>query len=85
MACEFSIPVSGTPEDMLSKARKAVESQGGRFQGDSNSGSFSVNVMGSIEGEYTVSNNQLMIRISNKPMFIPCATIESFLKNKMGS
>lgn len=83
MSCKFSIPITGTPEAMLAKAKKAVESQGGEFNGDANSGSFHVKVMGSIEGSYTVSGSELLINIENKPMFIPCGTIEGFLKSQL--
>jgi len=84
MSCKFSIPITTSPETMLEKAKRAVQGQGGEFNGDSNSGSFSVKVMGTIEGSYTVAGNELLISIDNKPMFIPCATIESFLKNQIG-
>ena len=83
MSCQFSIPVTGSIETMLSKARKSVESQGGEFNGDTSSGSFTVKVMGAIEGSYIVAGNELQITIHSKPMFIPCATIESFLKNQI--
>ena len=84
MSCKFSIPVTTSPEAMLEKAKKTVQSQGGEFNGDTNSGSFSVKVMGNIEGSYVVAGNELLITIENKPMFIPCATIESFLKSQIG-
>jgi hypothetical protein len=69
---------------MLQKARSAVEGQGGTFTGDASSGSFQVKVMGTIEGSYTVSGSELLISIDSKPMFIPCSTIEGFLKNQIG-
>lgn len=81
--CKFSIPITDSIETMLGKARSAVQSQGGTFSGDGNSGSFQVKVMGNIEGSYTVSGNELLISIDSKPMFIPCNTIEGFLKNQM--
>ncbi len=84
MSCKFSIPITTSAETMLEKAKRAVQSQGGEFNGDTNSGSFSVKVMGTIQGSYTVSGNELLITIEDKPMFIPCATIESFLKNQIG-
>jgi len=83
MSCKFSIPITDSADIMLSKAKKAVESQGGEFNGDTNSGFFSVKVMGTIEGSYIVAANELQITIESKPMFIPCATIESFLKNQI--
>ena len=45
-ACNFSIPFRGNPEQVLTKARSTVQSQGGNFEGDTNSGDFSVSVFG---------------------------------------
>lgn len=83
MACQFSIPVSGSVETMLGKARSAVEKNGGTFNGDTTSGSFEVSVMGTIRGNYTVSASQIDINITDKPMLVGCGMIESFLKSKM--
>jgi hypothetical protein len=82
--CSFSIPFSGSPEDIFNKARAAVEKQGGSFNGDAGSGSFSISVFGTIHGSYTVSGQQLNIEIEEKPMMIPCAAIESALKSQIG-
>ena len=81
--CNFSIPFSGAPDQVLSRAKAAVEKQGGIFSGDANGGSFSINVFGNISGSYTVSGNQLNIAIEEKPIMIPCAAIESALKNQI--
>ncbi|MFL5810327.1 MAG: hypothetical protein ACJ749_12455 [Flavisolibacter sp.] len=84
MACEFSIAFSGSPEDVLAKAKKAVQSQGGNFSGDTNGGNFNVSVFGNkIVGDYTVSGQSLVINITDKPFMIPCSAIESFLKNQL--
>lgn len=84
MACNFSIPFSGAADDVLSKAKSAVEGQGGNFKGDTNSGNFDVSVFGStIVGSYAVNGQDLDIVISDKPFLIPCSTIEGFLKNKI--
>lgn len=81
--CNFSIPFSGSAQDVFSKAKTAVEKQGGSFNGDSNSGSFSINVFGTISGSYTVSGNQLDVVIEDKPMMIPCGAIENVLKSQI--
>ena len=81
--CNFSIPFSGSPEDVFSKAKAAVEKQGGNFNGDTNGGNFNINVFGNISGSYTVSGNQLIIVIEDKPMMIPCSAIENVLKNQI--
>ena len=82
--CNFSIPFTGTAEDIYRKAKAAVEKQGGEFSGDSSSGSFSIQVFGTISGSYTVSGQQLDISIEDKPMMIPCGAIENALKGQIG-
>jgi hypothetical protein len=84
MACSFSIPFTGSPMEVLSKAKSAVQNQGGAFRGNENSGVFQVNVLGSaIKGSYTVSGQDLNITIDSKPFLIPCNTIEGFLRNQI--
>ena len=85
-ACSFSIPFSGAPQDVLNKARSAVQGQGGTFNGDAQGGDFQVSVFGNrISGSYTVTGQNLNIIIDSKPFFVPCGTIESFLKNQLSS
>lgn len=84
MACNFSIPFSGTPGDVLNRAKSAVKSQGGGFRGDEKSGAFDISVMGSsIRGSYQVVGQELNITIDTKPFLIPCNTIESFLRAQL--
>lgn len=82
--CNFSIPFTGTPDEIYVKARAAVEKQGGNFSGNSTGGQFSINVFGTITGSYTVSGQQLEITIEDKPMMIPCSAIEGALKGQIG-
>jgi hypothetical protein len=82
--CNFSIDFTGSAQDVFSRAKAAVEKQGGSFNGDSSSGNFSINVFGAISGTYTVSGQQLQISIEEKPIMIPCAAIESALKGQIG-
>lgn len=84
MACEFSIPFTGNPEDVLGKAKSTVQSQGGNFNGNTNNGDFTVSVFGNkIVGNYTVSGNTLNISITDKPFMVPCSAIEGFLKGQL--
>lgn len=85
MACKFKIPFTGSAEQVLNRARTAVEGQGGTFSGDETSGSFEVSVMGTIKGSYILMGNELDISIDSKPMFVGCGMIEGFLKSKLGS
>ncbi len=83
-ACNFSIPFSSGAEDVLEKAKTAINSQGGNFNGDASGGSFDVSVFGNtIKGSYTVEGSTLNVVIDSKPFLVPCSTIESFLKSKM--
>ena len=81
--CNFTIPISGAPDQVLNRAKAAIEKQGGTFSGDAGNGTFSLNVFGNISGSYTVSGSQLNVVIEEKPIMIPCAAIESALKNQM--
>lgn len=82
--CNFSFPISGDPEIILSKARSAVESQSGTFEGDKNSGNFEVSVFSNlIKGNYEVSNGLLKLNITHRPLLVPCGTIEMFLKSRI--
>lgn len=84
--CNFSIPFSGDANSVVNKARTAVQGQKGNFNGDSNSGQFNVSVFGSsIAGQYTIMGNEMEVTITDKPFMVPCSTIESFLKNQLGS
>ena len=84
MACNFSIPFNGDAETVLTKAKSAVLSQGGNFNGDANSGDFTVSVFGNkIVGNYGVSGQTLSINITDKPFIVPCSAIENFLKGQL--
>ena len=86
MSCTFSIPFSGEPQGVFSRAKAAVKSQGGNFEGDENSGAFGVTVFGNtIKGTYSIGGQNLNVVITDKPFFVPCSTIEGFLKNQIGS
>ena len=81
--CSFNIPVSGNIQHVLRKAKTAIEKQGGSFTGDELSGSFHVNVLGNIEGTYTITGMEMFVDISSKPIFIPCGQIESFMRSQL--
>jgi hypothetical protein len=79
-ACNFTIPFSGSPSQILQKAQTAVQGQGGTFRGDETSGVFQLSVLGSdIRGSFTIMGQDLQVTIDSKPFMIPCSTIESYL------
>lgn len=84
MACNFSLTLNEIPENILAKAKAAIESQNGIFTGDASSGSFEVSVFGNfIKGNYTITGNVLNIKITDKPFFVPCNMIESMLEKQL--
>lgn len=84
MACKFQLPFSEPAESALQKARAAVESQNGVFNGDSRSGEFELTVFGNfIKGNYTIEGQILHLVVTDKPFFVPCNMIEGFLKKEI--
>lgn len=80
MSCKFNLPFNEPAETAVGKAKAAVESQNGIFNGDINSGNFEVTVFGNtIKGNYSVTGQILFLEITDKPLFVPCSMIESFL------
>lgn len=82
--CSFTITFAGPAENILGKTKSAIEGQGGMFEGDTSSGTFNVQVMGTISGNYSITGQSMNIDIDSKPMFISCSQIESFMKGQFG-
>lgn len=80
MACKLSLPFSDPVEVAIEKARSAIESQNGLFEGNITNGHFEVTVFGNnIKGDYVVQAQTLKLDITDKPFFVPCSMIETFL------
>lgn len=82
--CSFTITFAGPAENIISKTKTAIEGQRGMFQGDSGSGTFNVEVMGTISGSYTIVGQSMNIDIDTKPLLVSCSMIESFMKSQFG-
>lgn len=79
--CNFSVKFVGNSSDLLSKAKDAITGAGGNFSGNENAGGFDLNTfLGQIVGDYTISNSEININITKKPMFVPCSEIENQLR-----
>ncbi len=82
--CNFSIPFIADSSHILAKVKSAIESQNGLFEGDATSGSFEVTVLSNtLKGNYNVLGQVMNIVITNKPIFVPCNTIEGYLRSKL--
>jgi hypothetical protein len=78
----FKVKVADDVTSVLNKVRSQIKSAGGKFDGDTLSGTFSgdVSVMGSFVGNYEVSGTTVTITITKKPFTIPCNSIESKIR-----
>ncbi len=83
-ACNFTIPFTKSVTEILEKAKKTVEAQGGSFTGDESAGNFNVSIFGNtVVGSYSVNDSDLNIDITDKPFLVPCNMIENFLKSQL--
>ena len=82
--CSFKFNIDSSPAEIIEKVKSKIENEGGSFIGDVNEGNFNLPTpVGAIEGNYTVSDNELKIDITKKPMMLPCSMIESELEKRL--
>jgi hypothetical protein len=85
MSCNFKLPFSGSADEVLNKARTAVQGQGGNFSGDASTGNFDVTAFGNtIKGSYSIVGNELNIDIHDKPFFYTMIKNLGFIIKKVG-
>ncbi|MGN6531393.1 MAG: hypothetical protein ACTHK0_06540 [Ginsengibacter sp.] len=78
--CNFSLPFQDPVSVIIAKAKAAIESYNGTFNGDETSGDFGITVYGNtIKGNYAVAGQVMNLVITHKPFFVPCSTIENLL------
>ncbi len=72
-------------EGWFIKATDEIKRAGGSVQGDAGSGEFSVPVpKGIVVGNYMVVASKLQITITQRPFWLLCALIESFVRQRLG-
>ncbi len=82
--CSFKFNIDSSPAEIIYNVKSKIENEGGSFAGDENEGNFNLPTpVGSIEGNYSVIDNELKIEITKKPMMLPCSMIESELKKRL--
>jgi hypothetical protein len=81
--CQMTFPVS-SPDVFLDKAKTALGRAGGTLTGDTSNGDFYISTpMGKVAGNYSLSGDQVMITITEKPMMVGCGMIESMLRSQL--
>ncbi len=82
--CTFVINYGGTPAELVETAKGMIEEAGGTFDGGEERGRYTVNLaLGQVHGEYDLQPGAASFRITKKPMLVPCAAIEAFLRAKI--
>lgn len=82
--CSFGIAYAGSADELVTKAKSMIEGAGGSFSGNTENGSYTVRLpLGEVRGDYRVEPGRLAFQITKKPMMVPCAAIETFLKSKL--
>ena len=82
--CSFNFNIESSSAEIINNVKTKIENEGGSFTGDDNEGNFNLPTpVGTIEGNYSVSDNELNIDITKKPMMLPCSMIESELKKHL--
>jgi len=82
--CSSKFNIDSNPAEIINNVKSKMENEGGNFKGDENEGSFNLPTsVGTIERNYSVSDNKLKIDITKKPMMLPCSMIESELEKRL--
>ena len=78
----FNIAVQGDIHETLETVRALICENGGRFEGDHESGTLvGTTPVGSIKGHYIVRGNTCQITITDKPMLAPMKRIEEAVRD----
>ncbi len=74
----FVVKVRDEITAILNKVRNKITDNGGKFEGDTEHGTFGGrSALGTIKGEYvSISKNEIEIVITDKPFIVPYKTIE---------
>ncbi|MDH4231724.1 MAG: hypothetical protein OEW04_06810 [Nitrospirota bacterium] len=82
MAHSFTITLTDEISSVLGRVRSEITGSGGRFEGNTEYGSFDGNsFLGQIKGQYRcIAGNEIEITITDKPFIVPYGTIESEIK-----
>ena len=81
MAHTFEIPFKGDPESIINRAKSTIEKAEGTLEGNAAQGNFQVpSMIGEVKGSYTIENSNLVVTITDKPVFAPYSMIEDALK-----
>lgn len=81
----FSVTFTGSSDDTLDKARRALAKEGGAVEGDGSKGTLlAVTPAGKVKGTYRVEGQTLTIEVTDKPFIVPASAIEAQVRKFLG-
>ncbi|HET6516010.1 MAG TPA: hypothetical protein VFG09_12675 [Thermodesulfovibrionales bacterium] len=82
MRHSFTVELNEELSTVLKKVEAYITGNGGRFEGDTESGFFDgKSVLGHIKGEYrSLAERQITITIIHRPFLVPYSKIESAIR-----
>lgn len=84
--CTIDIPVNKSIDNLIEKAKKSISDQDGEFDGNSEKGNYSIPTpAGKIKGTYKVKEDNIRLKIKEKPMLVGCDKIEDKLNSYLSS
>ncbi|MEJ7586654.1 MAG: hypothetical protein WKI04_03725 [Ferruginibacter sp.] len=84
MACTFSISFQRDASVLVGVIKSKILNQGGAFNGDESGGNFDVALLGShVRGTYTIAGQQMSFVITDKPFFVSCDQIKSYIQGNV--
>jgi hypothetical protein len=78
--CRFRFDFRGTSESLIEAVRSHLGRAGGELRGSATEGAFSLSTpVGAFHGTYAVTGQSIVLEVTDKPFFVPCAAIEARL------
>jgi hypothetical protein len=76
--CNFEFQLNGTIEEIKTKIVSGIEKNNGEIEFTNDEGKFTIkHPLATIGGTISVSETNLSIRITEKPVFVPCEMIKT--------
>jgi len=84
MDCSFTIDFSTSANTLTDTMKTKILANEGTFDGNDISGVFTVPTpIGQVEGNYSITAQQITFDITEKPFFLPCGQIENYVKTNL--
>ncbi|GKS84274.1 MULTISPECIES: hypothetical protein [unclassified Acidovorax] len=78
----FNVSFTGSAQDLFVKIAALIHQNGGVISGGPAGGSFSVGTpLGTVAGTFSVNGQTCTVTITQRPFFLPCSTIQSFVQS----